>query len=113
MQSQTDPIAAMLRSQTFEEEAEFRAGIDDTRGKRKAEGQSSAAQPSQATLLAREEERAAQQLQTAALAYVRCLQQLLQVCWCYTRTVPQLVCDEACPIRTECKHSLNTPVKTD
>lgn len=66
-------------TQTFEEEAEFRAGIDDTRGKRRAAGPSSAGQQSQATLLAREEARAAQQLQTAALAYVRCLQQLLQV----------------------------------
>lgn len=67
-------------TQTFQEEAEYQAGIDDTRGKRRAAGSSGVGQQSQATLLAREEELATQQLQTAALAYVRCLQQLLKVC---------------------------------
>jgi hypothetical protein len=73
--------------QVFEEEAEFRAGIDDTRGKRKA-ANSSVVQHTQATQLAQVEQQAAQKLQTAALAYVCCLQQLLQVrlgvslAWC-------------------------------
>lgn len=69
----------LLLLQVFQEETEFRAGIDDTRGRRRA-ANSSTNQQTQATLLAREEQQAAQQLQTAALAYVRCLQQLLQVC---------------------------------
>jgi len=72
------PLPCYAVLQTFQEEAEFQAGIDDTRGKRRAAGSSTAGQQSQATLLAREEELAAQQLQDAALAYVRCLQHLLQ-----------------------------------
>lgn len=69
--------ACGAQQEVFQEETEFRAGIDDTRGRRRA-ANSSTNQHTQATLLARKEEQAAQQLQTAALAYVRCLQQLLQ-----------------------------------
>lgn len=68
----------LLCLQRFQEENEFRAGIDDARGRRRAAG-STTNQQTQAQTLARDEQVAAERLKLAALAYVRCLQQLLQV----------------------------------
>jgi hypothetical protein len=79
-QTQNDKESLCMYPQVFQEETEFQQGIDDVRGRRRAAGSVGASQqPSQAAMIAQQEQQAAQQLKDAALLYARCLQHLLKV----------------------------------